>query len=259
MSSLKSLSPNAIKAFQEDGFTKVGHRIFNDKDYLELKETVNNILLANGNKAESTAVGFVHFRNPEILFWVLSDNILDICEDLYGPNIGLLGCTVFYKKAHTQDKAYWHTDTSRIVRHNLFENKDNLLNFTLSFTETDISNGCLRYVPGTHLKHFAHDWQAPVNGLISNPVSIRDEVLDLSSVKHLELSENEASVHNVNVVHGSEPNLSNRDRITLSCRFFSASTRCNVENFIKNDILPRPFLVRGKDVANSQLKGLFLK
>ncbi len=259
MPPLKSLTQNEIKSFQEDGFTKVGHKIFSDKDFQGLKETVDNILMAHGNKTDTTAVGFVHFRNPEILFWILSDNVLDICEDVYGPNIGLLGCTIFYKKANTPDKAYWHTDTARIVRDNLFENKNDLLNMTISLTETSTSNGCLRLLPGSHLKHFPHDWNAPINGLIQNPVSIREEILDLKSAKFMELNENEASIHNVNTVHGSEANLSNVDRITLSCRFFSASHRCNVDNFIKNNILPRPYLVRGNDVANSQLKGLFLK
>ena len=78
-------------------------------------------------------------------------------------------------------------------------------------------------------------------------------------MKYMELDENEASLHNVNLVHGSDPNSSTNDRITLSCRFFSASSRCNVENFLKSELLQRPFLVRGRDVANSNLKGLFLK
>lgn len=258
MPALKSLRQSEIETYQKKGFTKVGHKIFNEKDFQDLKGTVNNILLANGNKESTTAVGFVHIRNPEILFWLLSDNVLDICEDIFGPNIGLWGTTIFYKKANTTDKAYWHKDTSGLIRYNLIEDK-NLLNFTISFTQTDARNGCIRYVPGTHLRHIEHDWMAPINGLITNPISIRDEVLDLNSIEYMELNENEASIHNVNVVHGSEPNLSDRDRITLSCRFFSASTRCNIENFKKNNILPRPFLVRGVDLANSQLKVLSLK
>lgn len=258
MHAFKSLQQDEIEAYQQKGYVKVPRKLFNGKDYNALKETINNVFAANGGKRASTAVGYVHFRNPEILFWVLSENVLNIAEDILGPNIGLWACTLFYKKAHTNEKAYWHKDTSGLIRYNLFEDR-NLLNFTIALSDADVSNGCVRYIPGTHREHIEHDWVAPKSEFISNSLSIRPELLNLSSAENMELNENEVSLHNVNVVHGSEPNLSDRDRIILSLRLFSASTRCNLENFEKNNLLPRPFLVRGKDLANSQLKVLFLK
>lgn len=258
MAVLKSLRASEAENYQKKGFTKVGHKIFTDQDYQNLKTTINDILIRNGNMEKTTAIARAHILNPEILFWVLSDNVLDICEDVLGPHIGLFSCALFYKKARTNDKAYWHTDTSGLVRYNLVEDT-NLLNLTISFTRTDVANGCLRYLPGTHLAEVKHDWLAPENGLITYSMSVSDEQLDLSSIEPMELNENEASLHNVNVVHGSEANLSDRDRITLSCRFFSASNRCNLENFEKHGIMPHPFLVRGQDVANSHLKVLSLK
>lgn len=258
MSVLKSLRLEEIEQYKNNGFSKVAKKIFTVSDFCDLSSCISKILDANGNKEASTAVGYLHLRYPEILFWLLSDNILDICEDILGPNIGLYGSTIFYKKANTPDKAHWHTDTSGLVRFNLIEDK-NMLNLTLALTQVDKHNGCLRYYPGTHLKHFEHDWLATANNLITNPVSISEERLRDMETTFLELSENEASAHNVNVVHGSEPNLSTRDRITLSIRFFSASARCNIENFKKNNILPLPFLVRGQDITNSQIPVLKIK
>lgn len=258
MATLKSLRASEADNYHLRGFTKVGHKIFTDQDYQDLKSTINEILVSNGNKETTIAIGRVHVLNPEILFWVLSDNVLDICEDILGPNIGLFSCALFYKKAHTPDKAYWHTDTSGLRRYNLVEDT-NLLNLTLSFSRTDAASGCLRYLPGTHLTPVKHDWLAPENKLITYSLSVSDEQLDLTSIECMELGENEGSIHNVNVVHGSEPNLSDRDRITLSCRFFSATNRCYPENFEKNGISPPPFLVRGHDLASSGLKSLSFK
>lgn len=255
---MKSLRINEFESYRKHGFTTVGSKIFAEKDFQALKSTVNNILRFHGNKEASTAVGFLQLTHPEILFWILSDNILDVAEDVLGPNIGYLNSTIFFKKARTNDKAHWHTDTSGFERYNLFEDK-NQINLTLSITRSDASNGGLRCIPGSHLQKFNHDWQAPVNDLITNPHSIREDVLDTASAVPMQLGENEVSLHNVNVVHGSEPNLSDDDRITLSTRFFSASSRCNVENFKKSNPNLRPFLVRGHDVANSQLKFLSLK
>lgn len=258
MAVLKSLRAFEAENYQKKGFTKVGHKIFTDQDYQNLKNTIYDILARHGDMQKTTAIARAHLLNPEILFWVLSDNVLDICEDVLGPHIGLFSCALFYKKAHTDDKAYWHTDTSGLVRYNLIEDT-NLLNLTISLTQTNVENGCLRYLPGTHLTEVKHDWLAPENDLITYSMSVSDEQLDLNSIEPIELNENEASIHNVNVVHGSEANRSDRDRVTLSCRFFSASKRCNLENFEKHGVRPQPFLVRGQDVANSKLKVLRLK
>jgi ectoine hydroxylase-related dioxygenase (phytanoyl-CoA dioxygenase family) len=254
----KSLRQNEFESFQRDGFAKVGHKIFTDTDFHTLKTTVNEILIKRNNKATSVPIGNLQFAHPEILYWILSDNVLDIAEDFLGPNVGLLNSTVFYKKSNTEDKAYWHTDTGGFERYQLFEDPK-LINLTIALTKADKQNGCLKYIPGTHSRKFQHDYVAPLNDLIKNPSSINEENLDLTSVKYLELSENEASVHNVHAVHGSDPNPSDEDRITLSIRFFSASTRCNVENFKNNNVLLRPILVRGVDAASSGLPFFSIK
>ena len=103
-----------------------------------------------------------------------------------------------------------------------------------------------------------HDKISPVEDVIMAPSSISEEKLNLSSMVYLELEKNEASVHDVRVVHGSDPNPSPHDRMTLSLRFFSASTRCNLEGF-KNSKMIRPFLVRGVDAKNSGLPFFSIK
>lgn len=254
---MKSLRQTEIESYQKNGFAKVGHKIFTDQDFQSLKKLIDDILLVNGNKDAPTGLGSMHIQYPEILFWLLSSNILDIAEDILGPNVGYLNSIIWYKKGNTPDKLYWHTDTTGFTKFNLFEDT-NLLNLTLSITRSDASNGCLRCLPGTHLQKFSHDWAEEKNRLHTSYNSINEKNLDLASAVCLELAENEVSLHNVNVVHCSEPNLSSEDRIVISTRFFSASSWCNIEGF-KNTPLPQPFLVRGQDLANSQLKFLAIK
>lgn len=251
---MKSLKQTEFDSYQKNGFAKVGHKIFTDQDFLSLKNLIDGILAANGKKESSAGLGSMHSKYPEILFWLLSDNILDIAEDILGPHIGYLNSIIWYKKGNTQDKLYWHTDTTGFSKFGLFEDT-NLLNLTLSITRSDASNGCLKCLPGTHLQTFTHDWIGPENQLQKSLGSIDEKNLDTTSTVRIELAENEVSIHNVNLVHSSEPNLSHEDRITISTRFFSASKRCYVENF-KNTPLPTPFLVRGQDLAGSQLKFL---
>jgi hypothetical protein len=255
---LKRLHQNELDAYDRDGFTKIGHKIFVDQDFQSLKNTIDEILIKRNNKSVSGPIGNLQFAHPEILYWVLSDTVLDIAEDFLGPNVGLLSSTIFYKKPNTPEKANWHTDTGGFEKFQLFEDPK-LINLTIALTRTDRKNGCLKLLPGTQTRKFKHDRVASLSDLIMNPSSISEENLDLSEMKYLELSENEGSVHNVHVVHGSDPNCGDEDRISLSVRFFSASSRCNVEGFKKNTNFFRPMLVRGRDAANSGLPFFSIK
>jgi hypothetical protein len=257
MSNPKSLTDEEIKSYQNDGFTKCSHKVFTDDDYAAFKKVVYDVLKNNGYEEKSKVMRAPHLEHPEFLFWLLSDNVLDLAVDVLGENVGMASCSIFFKKAHTLDKAYWHKDSNNLFALDLYEDK-NLLNLIISFSECNLASGCLYYAPGTHLKKLDHTWVAPANDLIEYSLAIDEKEIDLNSIRHLELKENEASLHNVNVVHGSEPNQSDHDRIILSCRFFSASKRCNLENFRKNGIWPLPFLVRGHDSAGSGLKSLKL-
>lgn len=258
MGQLRRFSQEQKEFYQKNGFAKIPEKIFTDEDYKAFKDLILQILREKNPAGESTAVPSLHAHYPEVLFWILSDNVLNAVEDILGPNIGFWTSTVFYKKPQSAEKAYWHQDTAYVYRYNLFEDK-NLINMTISFGKTDIEAGCLRYIPETQNQWRTHDLLAPKSDLITYNSAIREEQLATERAVYMELDENEASFHNINTVHGSEPNRSAHERITLSCRFFSASSPCHLEQFRTAGLWPSPYLVRGEDVAESCLQRLSLR
>lgn len=76
-----------------------------------------------------------------------SDAILDIIEQLIGPDISLFHSKLLPKgaKAGTaipwhQDYAYWHLDDNRPL----------MVNCQLAIDATTRENGCIQFVPGSH-------------------------------------------------------------------------------------------------------------
>ncbi|MCC2678673.1 MAG: hypothetical protein K0R29_1249 [Pseudobdellovibrio sp.] len=257
MGGYQKLSPQEIDKFESAGFLKFPGAIFGPAEFAELKTYAEDIVKEQYPTGKSGAVPKLHYKYPYMLKWILAPEILDRVQDLIGPNIGLWTSSIFFKAARTEEKAYWHKDIYGIYRYNLFENK-NLLNFTVALYNCNAENGCLKYLAGTHKTHIEHDLDAPPSDLITLGNAISDESVKQYSPVHMELKPNEASVHNVNVVHGSDPNLSPYDRLTLSARFFSTDNKCFLENFQTSGIGPVPHIVRGDDTAHSNLKRITL-
>lgn len=257
MSGYQKLTQEDLSKFDNAGYLKFPGTIFNKNEFSELKLNAEEIIREQYPDGKSGAVPKLHYRYPYMLKWILAPEILDRVEELIGPNIGLWTSALFYKAAHTNEKAYWHKDIYAIYRYNLFENK-NLLNFTVSIYNSNDENGCLRYLPGTHKIHIEHDLEAPPSDLITLGNAIKAESLQQFKAISMVLEPNEASVHNVNVVHGSEPNLSPHDRLSLSARFFSTNYKSNLDNFKGCGITPVPHIVRGEDMAKSNLKRITL-
>ena len=255
MNSPLSLAPEDLAYYSQNGFVKVNHPVFSETDFASYSKKITEIKNAELPQNNSSAISSAHWKYPELLYWMLSDNVLDIAEDILGPNIGLWTSSIFFKRAHSTDKAYWHQDIANVYRYKLFENR-NLINFTISLTKTDRESGCLQFLPGTQKFQIEHNFKAPKSDLISNNNAIDPTSLNTNSAVLIELDTNEASVHNINVVHGSEANTSDRDRLTTSFRFFSASEGCNLNSFKVLGPHSAPFLVRGMDLTASGLKRL---
>lgn len=253
----QKLNIEKFKQFDLDGYVKFESPIFAPNEFNELKSYAEEIVKECYPNGNSGAVPKLHYKYPYMLKWILSPEILDRVESLIGPNIGLWTSSLFFKAAKTPEKAYWHKDIYGIYRYNLFEDK-NLLNFTVSIYKSNEENGGLQYLPGTHKIEIKHDLDAPPSDLITLGNAIRPEALDQFKRFPMNLNPNEACVHNVNVVHGSEPNTSTFDRLSLSARFFPTDKKVYLENFAACGIRPVPHIVRGEDLAQSNLKRINL-
>ena len=174
-------------------------------------------------------------------FWVrlVSDErLVDVAASFVGPSVALYASHYIAKPpGHGQpvlwhqDAGYWTLDPMEVVT------------VWLALDDSGPDNGCMRVVPGSH--------RGEVQG-----IRMRDDVESvLRSEIEAEVDESVAvdvvvpaggvSVHHPAIVHGSEPNRSDRWRRGLTIRYIPTSTR-----ILFDGVFPSAFLLRGEPGVN---------
>ncbi len=174
---------------------------------------------------------------------------LDIAEQLIGPDIILWASAVFCKPAGTGLEVPWHQDGQYWpIRPRA------TVTLWIALDEVTRDNGCMQVIPGSHLvgdfKHLVSDRE----DLVLNNV-LDDPRLDLGTAYAVELSPGQISLHDVNLVHGSQPNRSSQRRAGYAIRYMPASSHYDraldmgrVSALSALDFAHRPiWLVRGVD------------
>ena len=170
-----------------------------------------------------------YFRNKTHLAFTWADvlirhpGVLDAVESVLGPDILCWGSGFFIKNAHDpsfvswhQDSTYWGLDPADIVT------------AWVAISESDTGNGAMRVMPGTHLlDQIAHRDTFAANNLLSRGQEIAVEVDEAKAVA-LELQPGEMSLHHVRLVHGSDPNPSDRRRLGYAIRYLPTYVRQTV-------------------------------
>jgi non-heme Fe2+,alpha-ketoglutarate-dependent halogenase len=182
------------------------------------------------------------YRNkPHMVFkWanemIRDPRIVDAVEDLLGPNLLVWGTSMFIKEPNDPAYVSWHQDSTYWgLSH------PDIVTAWVALTVSDVPNGAMRVVPGTHLKNqLPHNDTFADNNLLTRGQEVAVEVEDDKAV-YLTLQPGEMSLHHVRIVHGSEPNRAHYRRMGFAIRY--------VPTYVRQTEGPRDFatLVRGRD------------
>ena len=133
---------------------------------------------------------------------VRSPTLLDLIEQLVGPNIQRLGSKLNMKSAGFGSPVEWHQDWAFYPHTN-----DDLLAVGVAIDGMSVENGCLLVLPRSHkgpvLDHHA-------NGRFVGAVEPR--LIDPTAAVPLEATPGAITIHHVRLVHGSAPNTSGQSR-----------------------------------------------
>ncbi|QDC08328.1 phytanoyl-CoA dioxygenase family protein [Oceanicola sp. D3] len=175
-----------------------------------LKESDERYDLDEGHTAENprlTRIKLPHMQNP--YFWEIltQSRVTEVLNGLLGPNT-LINTSKLNTKAPGGGAAVeWHQDWAFYPHTN-----DDLLAFGLMLEDVDEANGPLMVIPGSHkgpvLSHH-------VNGVFAGAVNPDDPEFDLSKAVTLTGKAGSMTVHHVRTLHGSAPNMSDRNRLIL--------------------------------------------
>jgi ectoine hydroxylase-related dioxygenase (phytanoyl-CoA dioxygenase family) len=183
-----------------------------------------------------------HLVDPEFFALATRDSVLNLVELALGPNIVLIS-TGFFDKAPGSSNEFvaWHQDT-------MYWGLEPPVAATvwLALDDSDVENGCLRVIPGTHRAGLLPHGVSNASGnLLAHDQEIPEGFLDESTAVDLVLKPGEASLHHGELVHGSNRNRSSRRRCGMTMRF----TRPDVKPMTTgpHPFKEQPMLVRGED------------
>ena len=158
--------------------------------------------------------------------------ILDVVQQILGPDVILWESDWSVKRAGTGDYIPWHQDSPYW---NL--STDEVVSVWVAMGDVSTANGAMEVVPGSHANGRMGSINADGNIYEAYEAGQRKTDDDCmfpfahltdeagKSAVPVELRSGEFSAHDVNLVHGGGPNKSGEDRIGFAMRYLSADTR----------------------------------
>lgn len=157
--------------------------------------------------------------DPCFLEFARDESILNMVGQVLGNDFALWNSSFFAKPARVGTRTPWHQDGEYWAMRPLAT-----CTVWMAIDDATPENGCLRFIPGSHKgkrtrKHQINN--AP--GLALNQELTQDEFEESEAVD-LVLEAGQMSLHDVYLVHGSEPNRSNHSRRGMTLRFMPTSS-----------------------------------
>ncbi len=185
-----------------------------------------------------------HLDIPGLSRIITEDQIVRRMQALIGPDI-LCWRTEFFPKNPGDSGTGWHqVETYAIGETSVgmleaTEHSDGVpmeLTAWVAFTEANRENGCMKLIPGSH-REWKYDEHSPMRwnsaakdnsffGYNYDDIKIdRDWNPDDEDVAHVEMRPGQFIIFTARTIHGSNPNLSNRQRMGFSIRVVPTHVR----------------------------------
>lgn len=146
--------------------------------------------------------------------------ILDVVEDIIGPDILVFTTTWFIKEPGTPHAAGWHQDAT----HFGLDPNDRHVTAWVALSDASLDSGCMQFVPGSHRRgQLAHSYG--LGASVNDAAQWIPEPGDVSSAVDCTLRPGEFSLHNTLMVHQSGPNTARDRRIGIGISYIPTSVR----------------------------------
>ena len=221
-----ALTEKDIANYHATGYVIPKYRL--EPEFLkELQDALNTLIANNpGVRPEKLVSAHIEGRNDEgvtgsqiFLQLAMHPPIIDLVEQLIGPDIILWGCHVFCKPASEGYETPWHQDGH-------YWPIRPLANCTVwvALEPSTQENGCLRVIPGSHTaKQLYEHLHEDRNDLTLNQ-RMAEGTFDESQAADLELQPGEMSMHDIYMIHGAKANTSQQRRTGVALRFMPGTS-----------------------------------
>jgi hypothetical protein len=255
------LSQEQIAAYRRDGLLESPYRIPPDM-MLRMRNSLDKLLRDNAEIAPESLVcphisyGSTHDEAAAAQWFGYASNpqILDLVEQLIGPDIILWGSQVFCKPALSGKAIPWHQDGQ------YWPIKPRATcSVWIAIDAATPENGCMRYIPGSHASAAVYTHRASGRADVVLDQEVEPELFDASNARDDILDVGQFSLHDVYLIHGSDANRSAKRRAAFVIRYMPATSL--FERFAGDEhnqagvsfsMSKRPiWLLRGRDRAGN--------
>lgn len=237
MSSNPRLTPDQVHFYNEKGYLNGLPRIYSTAEMARMNAELPDLLalLQQGESAKD--IREWHETSLYLYEICMNPRILDLVEDILGPDFFLWASSFFIKEPRSTETVGWHQDAYYWPMEPL-----NTVTIWLAFDDVDEVNGGMKLVPGSHrmglIKHQRSTETDSVLTLELEGGSFRED-----EAVQFKLKAGEVSMHDDRAIHGSPANPSDRRRAGLTIRYSGTH--------VKNDLKVNPnfktYLCRGVD------------
>lgn len=152
-------------------------------------------------------------RNMAFRKVIYDTRILDIVQDLIGPNIMLFHDQALFKPAKHGGEVFWHQDNGYWKCR-----PANLVSCWLTLDDVKLENGAMQVIPGSHLKPVWHQQSDSTNALL------KIEGIEPEKAVVNDLPAGGIMFHHCQTLHYTAPNTTENQRRAFAIHFMTPGT-----------------------------------
>ena len=211
----KRLTAEQVARYNTEGFVQP-FEVFPTHEIVNIRTYFDKLMSDMG---DAGAYGINCYQARMAGIWDIATNprILDLVEDITGPNIMCWASAILSKKPNDPKRVPWHQDAGFWKL-----NPARTVTVWLAIDDADAENSAMRFIPGTHDQGEIATGAMGAESVFHKGI-VNAEQYGQPFVNALKAGE--ASLHADMLVHGSEPNTSNRRRCGLTLRYCPADVR----------------------------------
>lgn len=205
------LTPEQMMQYREEGYA-IGGQLLDEHELSRLRREIEKVIEALPEDRRPENMPAVHYENVYLRDLFLSDKLVNVAEQILGPDIALFTTYIISKRPGDGLPVDWHQDAA-------FFPIEPMETFTLwlAVDDSDVENGCMRVLPGTHKDRRV--WPHKVDQESGTTLPLALEGLDLSDARDVEVKAGAFSVHDTFILHGSNANRSSRRRCGITIKY----------------------------------------
>lgn len=224
----KPLSGQEVRFYEENGYLIPRLRL-EPEALAELQRQAGRLVRDNPQRKDQIIVA-PHIRSTletglvsdgAIVRFATEPLLLDMIEQLIGPDLVLWTTSLFHKQALCGPATPWHQDARYWPMSPL-----ETASYWIAVTESRRENACMRVIPGSHrTRTFAR--HVKTEGRAEFGLTLAPDAFDEKLSVDIELEPGQMLVFDAFLIHGSHPNNGVKVRTGFSARFMPSHCHFN--------------------------------